>query len=465
MKSFPILRDDLDKKIGIAGHHVAFANLGPVFEKPGKMHQIGFRMIGQPNMDKNGKPVSKLVGRYIGVVTTDIAGLFQSAHTAQAGRGRDVGHFGEIDIGLAAILLEFAQDGQINPIEFDVLHAVLVCWGATDCWGDTSLMSSKSQVTCWVVSEGVVGMENQCLGLAAALGLDPVVKRIRLRSPWKQLAPFFRLGLRWAFSSKGDSLKPPFPDLIIASGRAGAMACLLARRSAKLNGGKRVFTVYIQNPVIDPSRFDLVALPRHDGLLGENVVSTRGSLHRVTPEKLATESELFKDTFAGLPRPWISVVIGGSSAVYRLTPVEMEPIVAQLTAVAKETGGSLIVTASRRTGAENMEILKKGLEGVPHYLWDNTGPNPYYAMLGSADYILVTADSANMNSEACSTGKPVYVIPLAGGSEKFRRFHQALRDDGLTRPFKGKLEKWTYTPLNDVELVANRVREMMGITR
>lgn len=325
-------------------------------------------------------------------------------------------------------------------------------------------MLSKSQVTCWVVTQGVVGMENQCLGLAAALGLDPVVKRVKLRTPWKQLAPFLRCGLRWAFSSKGDPVGPPWPDLIIASGRAGAAACLYARQASGKGGRKRTFTVYIQNPVIDPSRFDLVALPRHDGVLGDNVITTRGALHRVTPDLLAREAGRFAPSFAHLPSPHITVVIGGSNSVYHLTPDEMEPLAARLKAIACQSGGSLLVTTSRRTGADNMAILTKALEGVPHYLWDGTGDNPYYAMLGLADTILVTADSVNMNSEACATGKPVYVIPLAGGSEKFRRFHQALRDDGFTRPFEGKLEKWSYVPLNDVELVANRVRAMMGLT-
>lgn len=324
-------------------------------------------------------------------------------------------------------------------------------------------MSSNRQVTCWIVSAGVVGMENQCLGLAEALGLEPIVKRVKLRAPWRHLVPFVRLGLPWAFSGDGDPVGPPWPDLMIASGRAGAAACLWARRASGQGGGKRTFTVYIQNPVIDPSRFDLVAVPRHDGLLGENVITTRGSLHRVTPERLAQEAQKFAPLFASLPHPRLAVAIGGSNAVFQLTPREMKPLVEGLVAVARNHGAGLMVTASRRTGAENMQILKDGLKDVPHVLWDGTGENPYYGMLGLADTILVTADSVNMNAEACSTGKPVYVIPLAGGSEKFRRFHQTLRDDGMTRPFEGKLEKWTYQPLNDVELVADRVRRMMGL--
>ncbi len=324
-------------------------------------------------------------------------------------------------------------------------------------------MLSKSQVTCWVVTDGKAGMENQCLGLAEALGLQAVVKRIRLRSPWRQLTPFLRHGLKWAFSAEGDPIKPPWPDLLIATGRHSVPAALHVRRMTMRNGARRTFTVQLQNPVIDPSRFDLVVIPRHDNLTGPNVMTTKGALHRITPEMLRKETEKFLPAVKDLPRPYIAVLIGGSNAVYTLTPREMTPFVAQLNAVAKETGGSLLVTPSRRTGDDNLAILTEGLKDVPSYVWDGKGYNPYYGMLGLADSFIVTPDSVNMVSEACTMGKPVHVVEIPGGSDKFRRFHQALRDDGLTRPFTGKLEQWSYQPLNDLELVARRVREMMGL--
>ncbi len=320
-------------------------------------------------------------------------------------------------------------------------------------------MSSSRQAICWVVTAGVAGMENQCLGLAHALGFQPKIKHVAMRSPWKQLAPTLRLGLFHAFSEASDSLLPPWPDVMIASGRAGAAACLLARNNSGYDGRKKTFTVYIQNPRINPSHFDLVALPLHDGVGGENVISTRGSLHCVTPELLEKETEKFKAALSLLPTPRIAVLIGGSNSVYRLTPTEMEPLAKQLADLAKETGGSLMVTTSRRTGEENIKILQEGLQTVPHFLWAGERPNPYYAFLGLADSILVTEDSVNMTSEACSTGKPVHIIGLEGGSKKFNRFHHVLRKDGLTRPFQGKLENWSYEPLRDVELVAERIRE------
>ena len=60
------------------------------------------------------------------------------------------------------------------------------------------------------------------------------------------------------------------------------------------------------------------------------------------------------------------------------------------------------------------------------------------------------------------TGKPVHVVDLPGrGSGKFRRFHDRLRKDGLTRPFRGTLERWSYPPLDDTGRVAAAVRALL----
>ncbi len=322
-------------------------------------------------------------------------------------------------------------------------------------------MPTTNQLTCWVVTDGKAGMENQCIGLAEALGLAPIVKRVKLRSPWKQLSPFLRHGLGYAHSRKGDPIAPPWPDLLIATGRASIPASLHIRRESRAGRGRGTFTVQLQNPVIDTSRFDLVVVPRHDGLTAPNVMTTRGALHRVSAEMLQKEAEKFAPHIAHLPHPRIAVLIGGSNSVYHLTPREMEPLAQQLANLTQSIGGSLMVTPSRRTGAENLAILQNALKDKPAYIWDGQGANPYYGMLALADYIIVTCDSVNMVSEACTTGKPVYVIDLPGGSDKFRRFHQSFRDDGLARLFQGKLENYNYPPLNDVQLVADRIREMM----
>ena len=49
-----------------------------------------------------------------------------------------------------------------------------------------------------------------------------------------------------------------------------------------------------------------------------------------------------------------------------------------------------------------------------------------------------------MVSEAAATGKPVHILDLPGGDAKFARFHEAMRQAGVTRPFAGEIEHWSY---------------------
>ena len=75
----------------------------------------------------------------------------------------------------------------------------------------------------------------------------------------------------------------------------------------------------------------------------------------------------------------------------------------------------------------------------------------------------MTNDSVAMVSEACTTGKPVHVIELPGGSAKFDRFHESLRRAGCARPFTGRLEHWRYPPLRETERVGEELRRRLGL--
>ena len=319
------------------------------------------------------------------------------------------------------------------------------------------MVSEARPLTAWVVTDGKAGMENQCVGLAEALGFAPVIKRVRLRWLWRQLTPYLRIGGRLQFASDSDKLAPPWPDLLIATGRHSVAASVLVKNLSR----GHTKTVQLQNPAISPSHFDLVVVPRHDRLKGENVVFTRGALHRITPELLRTGAERLAFQFMKYNRPYIGVLIGGSNAAYRMGPEETTTLARQLVACARDMNGSILVTASRRTSPDCLRILDTEINLVPHYIWDGKGENPYFGLLGLADFLVVTCDSVNMVSEAASTGKPVYVVDLPGGSEKFSRFHDALRADGVTRVFEGKLAPYDHHALDDVGRVAERVKALL----
>ena len=312
--------------------------------------------------------------------------------------------------------------------------------------------------SCWVMTDAKPGMENQCLGLAEALGLDIVRKHVHPRPPWKFLPPYLWLAPLRAFTPGSDALTPPWPDILIATGRVTVAASIAIRRASR----GRTFTIQIQNPGVAFRHFDLVIPPRHDNCIGPNVFPTRGALHRVTAQRLAAEAARFASTLAELPRPLVAVLIGGSNKYYRLTPGIIRELADKLAAMSRATGAGFAITLSRRSGAEAEAILREKLADVPAVIWDGSGDNPYFAYLGLADHIVVTADSVSMVSEACSTGKPVHVVELEGGSRKFQRFHQGLRADGITREFTGALADWHYAPLDDTQRAAAEVRRRLA---
>jgi mitochondrial fission protein ELM1 len=319
----------------------------------------------------------------------------------------------------------------------------------------------------WVVTDGRTGIEIQARGLveavlqrAQALGRAtqaPRIVRIAARRPWVWLPPrLWRDPLSAVEVTDGGALAPPWPDLLVSTGRRSAAVTAEIRRRSRAAGG-RTYAVHIQDPYQDFRRFDLVVVPRHDRVRGPNLAESFGALGLVTPERLAEEAAALAPDAAGLPRPRIAVSVGGSNRVFRLGTAEAERLAEALRRAQAASGGSLLVTVSRRTGAAATEVLRRRLADLPGRFHDGSGANPYFAFLGLADAIVVTCDSVNMASEAAATGKPVHVFMLPGGSRKFARFHADLRDAGIARIFDGGLGEWGYQPLDETARIAKRV--------
>jgi hypothetical protein len=183
----------------------------------------------------------------------------------------------------------------------------------------------------------------------------------------------------------------------------------------------------------------------------------------VTGSRIAEEAMRFAPLVEALPHPRIAVLLGGESQAFSFPPQAAATFGAQLAALAREAGGALLVTPSRRTRPDSLEALAGAIKEVPRFVWDGTGDNPYFAFLGLADAMIVTEDSVNMVTEAAGTGKPVYVQALPGRSNRLSRFHRLMRERGVTRPFEGRLESWRYAPINDTALVAAAIRRALGL--
>jgi uncharacterized protein len=313
----------------------------------------------------------------------------------------------------------------------------------TDAPGLLEAPSGLSPIA-WVLHDGKAGMASQALGLAEATGFPFIEKRLGIRFPWARIPPQLWFLPLHAVGDAGASLQPPWPDLVIGCGRNTAMPALAIRRA----GGGHTIVAQIQNPGIGRDEFDLLVVPEHDRLRGPRVIVTQGAVHRVTPARLAAERQRFP-ALATMPRPILSVLLGGTNRAYRLSLGCVGEIAEALTAILRNSGGSVLMTPSRRTGAAGLALLRERLDGFSTTIWDGSGENPYFAYLAFADALLVTADSISMISEAAATGKPVHVLDLDGGNAKFARFHETMRAAGITRPFSGRVESWSYSIPDD----------------
>jgi mitochondrial fission protein ELM1 len=315
--------------------------------------------------------------------------------------------------------------------------------------------------TTWIVTDGSVGMEAQGIAVAEAVGLPYTLKRVRVKDGMRLIPARLQIYLPptrlLGFVAANEPLAPPWPRLIISIGRRSVPIALALKQVAK------AFALHIQNPKVPKHRFDLIAAPVHDGYTGDNVVNTFGAVHSVTTAKLASAARSFAATIDPLPHPRIAVLLGGESQAFSFPPELAAGFGTALAQAARDSGGSLLVTPSRRTSPEALRALAATIAGVPHFVWDGKGENPYYAFLARADVLVVTEDSVNMVTEAAGTGKPVYVQRLKGSSTRLGRFHQLMRERGATRPFAGKIESWSYAPINDTEVVASVIRRALGL--
>lgn len=292
----------------------------------------------------------------------------------------------------------------------------------------------------------MAGTEKPCLAVAVELGLAPDIKRIKLRLPWKIFSPW--LGHE-SSSTFEPPLAPPWPDMVITSGRKAVGAARYIKTQKP-----DCFALHIQDPRAAYHVFDLIAVPAHDRYRGNKAVVTHATPTIISPSYLSMirHQHIVPVT---LSSPRVAVLIGGNSKTHQLSTERTSSLIGNL----QRIEGSVLMTVSRRTPEESVKALKEAFDRPPHLFYDGEGDNPYELYLAWADVILVTEDSVSMLSDACSTGKPVYKITMDGGSAKFNALYEVLGNQCGLRDFDDQLDQWAYTPLNDTKLIADAVRK------
>lgn len=350
----------------------------------------------------------------------------------------------------------------------------------------TEGQAPQPQARVWVLDDPRVGTANQAIGIAERLGvpfrripmmwnnwtahvagLVPGGSLVGLRQPTRRIA------IELARSTSGISLpglrgeedgRPVRPDLVISAGRrSGAVALWMKSRF-----GCRI--VHCMNPGLGGlwrrGMFDMLVIPEHDRpAAAANVFPVLGAPHRVSPLLLRQARAAWRERLAHLPRPRVALLVGGPVRGTEMPPAMAHALGKQVARLAVANGGAVLATTSRRTGREATEALSAGLSQALHliYRWGEPGPNPYLGFLGSADAVVITADSISMISEACASEAAVYIAAPELAGPRHARFAETLYQAGHARKLAGSIARWPRPALDEAGRVADEIRRRFAL--
>jgi mitochondrial fission protein ELM1 len=315
---------------------------------------------------------------------------------------------------------------------------------------------AKDDLLVWYMTTGEPGTHGQARGLARELSAHAEERLIRVSRLWSLVpAALFRLSL-FGISRIGGRLEPPWPDVLITCGRRSALAAMAVRRRSRAP----MVTVHIQRPG-DPAAFDVVVAMAHDDLAGANVLRIDTALHGLRAPALAEAAIASDRRFADLPRPWIGVLLGGSTRRTSFTVGDARRLADDLAALREDNGGSLLITPSRRTPAAVVDVLNARYAADPTvFLWAGSLPNPYMPILASADHLVVTSDSISMLSEALATKARVWVFNVPGGP-RHARFVENLLAKGLVASLGGPAPPIRQSGIDSMPHIAAILRDLV----
>lgn len=324
----------------------------------------------------------------------------------------------------------------------------------------------------WILADDRAGNYSQALGLADELGLNQKIVNVRYGA--FAMLPNLFLGSSLAGinqeTKKVLSGLDYYPKLIIAAGRRTAPISLYLKKMSK----NKTKIVQIMNPGISHEKFDFIILPRHDRIKGSygNVIRSIGALTKVSERAVNYDCEKFKDLFDDKSKLKIALLVGGDSKKTKFSVAKAKSLAIKSSEVAKNMKAELLVLTSRRTSEKNSATIERILKesGCDYRFFDykklKKDENPYLAILGFADYFIVSGDSVSMISEVCSTSKPVYIFDEGKiSSVKHKKFHKSLLLENYARKLEygiEKLEKFSVRKLNETKRIAAIIKENLN---
>jgi mitochondrial fission protein ELM1 len=302
-----------------------------------------------------------------------------------------------------------------------------------------------------LLTEGMHGMISQVEGLAKALDLDFMHEKIELNNFWKIFPPKVTPVKDFVFKNKINSQF----DVVISCGRKSVIPSIYLKKKLK----NKIINIHIQEPKVSLDNFDFVVAPEHDGLKGNNVLTSKGAIHYLTNDEL-NENENYLKSKINDQKKIVALILGGPTKYYDYNNQVIEGIFSKIEKNFLKKNYQVIVVPSMRTPQHIIEKAENYFD-KDQIIILNVDKKAYLSSLKVSDHIIVTCDSTSMISEAAITGKPIYVaqMPATKNNQRFKNFFNLFESLNIIKELNNSVENWHYTRLNETNKIANQIKE------
>ena len=302
-----------------------------------------------------------------------------------------------------------------------------------------------------LLTEGMHGMISQVEGLAKALDLDFIHEKIEINNFWKLFPPKVTPVQDFVFKNKIDSQF----DVVISCGRKSVIPSIYLKKKFK----NKIINIHIQEPKVSLDNFDFVVAPEHDGLKGNNVLTSKGAVHYLTNDEL-DQNENYLKSRINSQKKIVTLILGGPTRYYDYNNQVIDGIFLKIEQNFLKNNYQVIIIPSMRTPQNIIEKAKNYFD-KDQIIIPNVDKKAYLSSLKISDHIIVTCDSTSMISEAAITGKPIYVaqMPAIKNNKRFKSFFNLFESLNIIKELNNSVENWTYTKLNETNKIANQIKE------
>ena len=302
-----------------------------------------------------------------------------------------------------------------------------------------------------LLTEGMHGMISQVEGLAKALDLDFIHEKIEINNFWKLFPPKVTPVQDFVFKNKIDSQF----DVVISCGRKSVIPSIYLKKKFK----NKIINIHIQEPKVFLDNFDFVVAPEHDGLKGNNVLTSKGAVHYLTNDEL-DQNENYLKSRINSQKKIVTLILGGPTRYYDYNNRVIDGIFSKIEQNFLKNNYQVIIIPSMRTPQNIIEKAKNYFD-KDQIIIPNVDKKAYLSSLKISDHIIVTCDSTSMISEAAITGKPIYVaqMPAIKNNQRFKSFFNLFESLNIIKELNNSIENWTYTKLNETNKIANQIKE------